>query len=214
MSSLGPSTPPTPPTLATPPRAPAGVLLRHLWPDGDDERVFAILDGARDPRIHPAVTRSGLAHHCLYSGTLEPVLARAAPYLVQLRREAPLARELVTRWGDAWGIYLRSSAGLSALHRHFRRFLRVKDENGKNLIFRYYDPRVLRPYLPTCTEAELDYVFGPVQRFIHEADGGAAAVAHHREGGRLVTEDLSVVRRESFIEGYLRREGMLGGNEK
>ena len=83
-----------------------------------------------------------------------------------------------------------------------------------NLVFRYYDPRVLRPYLPTCTETELDFVFGPVQRFLVEAEGGAAAVAYHREGGHLVTDNLSVVRRESFIESYLRREGMHGGNEK
>lgn len=205
---------PDPSTAPAPSRVPAGVLLRHLWPDGDDERVFAILDGARDPRIHPAVTRSGLAYQCLYAGALDPVLARAAPYLVQLRREAPLARELVQRWGDAWGIHLRSSAGLPALHRHFRRFLRVKDEAGKTLIFRYYDPRVLRPYLPTCTEAELDFVFGPVQRFIVEAGGGAAAIAYTRAGGRLVTEDLAVIRRESFVESYLRREGMLGDKEK
>ena len=207
MSSPDPSSAPSP-------RAPASVLLRHLWPDGDDDRVFAILDGARDPLIHPAVTRSGLAYHCLYTGALDPVLARAAPYLVQLRRESPLTRELVTRWGDAWGIHLRSFAGLTELHRHFRRFLRVKDESGKNLIFRYYDPRVLRTYLPTCTGAELDYVFGPVQRFIVEDRGGAGALAYARTDGLLVTEDLSVVRRESFIEGYLRREGMLGGTEK
>jgi hypothetical protein len=30
------------------------------------------------------------------------------------------------------------------------------------LLFRYYDPRVLRVYLPSCRPSELETVFGPV----------------------------------------------------
>jgi hypothetical protein len=41
----------------------------------------------------------------------------------------------------------------------------VRDPAGKRLMFRYYDPRVLRVYLPTCTAAELRAIFGLVERF-------------------------------------------------
>src|SRR5439155_1286760 len=34
--------------------------------------------------------------------------------------------------------------------------------------FRFYDPRVLRIYLPTCNAAEQQFVFGPVLRFLCE----------------------------------------------
>ena len=53
-------------------------------------------------------------------------------------------------------------ATLEELRRHFRKFLKVEDPKGKSLIFRYYDPRVLRVYLPTCNAMELQTVFGPV----------------------------------------------------
>jgi len=40
------------------------------------------------------------------------------------------------------------------------------------MIFRWYDPRVLRVYLPTCTASELRTVFGPVERYlVDRADG-------------------------------------------
>ncbi len=44
----------------------------------------------------------------------------------------------------------------------------VYDEEGKPLYFRYYDPRVLRAYLPTCNESELQTVFGPVNHYYAE----------------------------------------------
>ena len=53
-----------------------------------------------------------------------------------------------------------------------RRLLQFRTENHKRLFFRYYDPRVLRPFLPTCQPAQLAEVFGPIQRFdVESADG-------------------------------------------
>ena len=49
-------------------------------------------------------------------------------------------------------------------------FLRVRDEQGRFMLFRYYDPRVLRQYLPTCRYDELKTVFGPIRQFIVEGE--------------------------------------------
>jgi hypothetical protein len=46
----------------------------------------------------------------------------------------------------------------------------VHDPKGQSLVFRYYDPRVLRVYLPTCTREELRTVFGPIECFWTEAE--------------------------------------------
>ena len=54
--------------------------------------------------------------------------------------------------------------------RHFRQFLRVRDEAGREFFFRFYDPRVLRVYLPTCNSEELRTFFGPVELFSMEGE--------------------------------------------
>ena len=99
-------------------------------------------------------------------------LQQTAPYLIQLDREDRFTRYLIeTGWGASWGSFVRTETGIKQLRRHLKEFLRVRDEAGKRLIFRYYDPRVLRVYLPTCRPAELDTFFGPINAFITEGSG-------------------------------------------
>ena len=57
-------------------------------------------------------------------------------------------------WGDAWGVWARSEVAFDDVRRHMRRFLRVQGEDGRRMLFRWYDPRVLRVYLPSCTDDE------------------------------------------------------------
>lgn len=149
-------------------------------------RVYAIVDGARDHRIYRAVSETGLPKKCLFAGKLDPALQRAAPYLVELSPESSFVQHLLERgWGRAWGIFVVSSAPLEELRRHFRRFLRVEDERGRRLFFRYYDPRVLRDYLPTCTAGELAMVFGPVTRYVLEGADPGQLVEYSLNGGEL-----------------------------
>jgi hypothetical protein len=167
-------------------------IMEHLFRGGGD--VYAVLDAARDPRVYGAVEGSGLPHACLYDGKLPAELAEAAPHLVRLRADRPFtAKLLADGWGDSWGCFMTTSLALPELRRHLRRFLRVKNEEGKTLVFRYYDPRVLRTYLPTCTPDELATFFGPVSRFIVESDGGSAALAFERHGTALSFARLELV---------------------
>jgi len=151
-------------------------LVSSLFPGapqegGEAPTVYAVLDGARDRRIYRAVYDSQLDYECLFSGDIPYDLAEAAPYLVQLSREADFTRWLLENgWGKGFGIFAWSRAGLETLRRHFRRLLQVKNEQGKTLYFRYYDPRVLRAYLPTCTSEELRAVFGPAGRLLVEGE--------------------------------------------
>lgn len=155
---------------------------------GGSVPAYAILDGARDPRIFDMAVTGGAPYECLYAGNLPYELAEVAPYLVRLRSDDPLTGELLDAcWGDSWGVFLHSRAPLETLRRHFRRFLRVQTEDGRKLVFRYYDPRVLRVYLPTCTETELDTFFGPVDRFLVEDDDGAQLNVYGCDAGRLLT---------------------------
>jgi hypothetical protein len=127
------------------------------------------LDAARDDKIYPELVNSDIESLCLYLGEKAVELATVAPYLLELKREDPFTQWVLNNGlGKSWGIFLQSSAPFKELHRHFRKFLMVYDEEGTPLYFRFYDPRVLRVYLPTCNESELQTVFGPVTQFYVE----------------------------------------------
>ncbi len=70
------------------------------------------------------------------------------------------------------GIVLQSNASFGDVRKHLRGFLLVKNEAGKKYRFRFYDPRVLRSFLPNCTNAEVAEFFGPVLRYFAEGARG------------------------------------------
>ena len=85
--------------------------------------------------------------------------------------QSPVAQLFLTEGlGNHWGILAVSPADLRTLRMHFRKFLSVWDPDGKPLYFRFYDPRVLRIYLPTCNGAELRTLFGPVTAYYAETE--------------------------------------------
>lgn len=142
--------------------------LRSM-PSRDNTELYAVLDGARNDSIHPAITKSGCEFECLYTGELAPDLVRAAPYLVKLRHGDVFTDVLVENgWGDSWGVFLRTATPFKQLRRHLRTFLMVYDPAIQPMYFRYYDPRVLRTFLPTCDKEQLSTMFGPVQCFMLE----------------------------------------------
>ena len=81
-----------------------------------------------------------------------------------------------------------SGADLHSLRQHFRGFLTVHDASGKPLLFRYYDPRVLRTYLPTCSGEELNTMFGPVDAYLMEDESGAALLRFRLKNGTLAKQ--------------------------
>jgi hypothetical protein len=174
-------------------------LNASLWPQGDlptTPQVYALLDGARDRRIEPMIRLSGLEYACLYGGRLSPVLERAAPYLVHLTPRVSFTRELFSvGWGNSWGILtvVPPDCTIQQQRRHFRSLLRVQNEEGQVLAFRFYDPRVLRTYLPTCTRDEVAQVFGPIPRIAVESVDGAELLmySHGDAGMRMDTLPLA-----------------------
>jgi len=133
--------------------------------------LFAVLDAARHERIHRALRRSTAEYDCLFSGHLEPALKAAAPYVVRLSPEGTLTDYFIEEgWGRSWGIFMAIQGGITTARRHLRTLLRVRTDTGKKLFFRYYDPRVLRIFLPTCDTDQLRQMFGPAYRFDMEAD--------------------------------------------
>jgi hypothetical protein len=151
------------------------------------DRVWAVLDGARDKRVFSVVVACYTDNSYLYSGDLPSDLKLAALYLVSIDPEDHTTQYILLRaWDNSWGISLRSTSNMETLRRHLKRLLMVKDQKGHRLPFRYYDPRLLRVYLPTCWPAELEKVFGPVKAYVVEGAESGTAVQYRLDGGRLV----------------------------
>jgi hypothetical protein len=163
----------------------AASLSRQLFADAE-AYVYAVLDGASVPDLLAHLDRYEPEYVCLYRGELEPDMEEVAPYLIRVEPDSEFAEWLIEQgWGRHWGIYARSPEDLAAVRRHFRTFLIVHDSNGKPLYFRYYDPRVLRVYLPTCNAAELATIFGPIQSYVLEGERPGHALQFSVASGAL-----------------------------
>jgi hypothetical protein len=161
------------------------IIYEQLF-SAEGANVYAVLDGASAPDLLQALARHQPEYECLYRGELAPDMAEVAPYLIHLEPESEFADWVLTNgWGKHWGIFAIADEDLRAMRRHFRTFLIVYDSNGKPLYFRYYDPRVLRLYLPTCNADELKTVFGPVSCFILEGEDPDTLLRFDEEMGAL-----------------------------
>ena len=150
-------------------------IIANLWQPADGgqaSQLFAVLDAARDDSIYPRLAMASAECTSLFKGAKAGEMALVAPYLVRLRQNDPLTLWVLRNgWENHWGIFIQSPADFAALKRHLRSLLQVFDEQGNSLFFRYYDPRVLQVYLPTCNGQELKLFFGPVTSFcLSDAD--------------------------------------------
>ncbi len=151
--------------------------------------VFAVLDGASIPDLLENLYEQQPEHVCLYRGELEPDMAEVSPYLVKLRPDSDFADWVIEKgWGQHWGIFVLSHESLRAMRRHFRKFLVVYDPENKPLYFRYYDPRVLRVFLPNCNAEELATVFDSVTCYYLEDDDSSVALRFEFANGSLRQE--------------------------
>jgi hypothetical protein len=143
------------------------------------------------PNLNVVLEQNTL-HSSLYEGETGEALEDFAPYLIDLTNTNTKTQEyLKTGTGKSWGIEAISQVSFNELRKHFRRFLMVKMESGESMYFRFYDPRVLRIFLPTCDKAQLIEFFGPVQSFICEDEDPAFALKFYLQNGELKTERLA-----------------------
>jgi hypothetical protein len=168
------------------------LLVKYLFSE-PATNVYTVLDGASMEQLPQLIWEHEPENICLYRGELEPDMAAAAPYLVKLEYDHPFTKLVCEEgWGNHWGIFALTPAevDIRALRQHFRKFLMVYNPDGKLIYFRYYDPRVLRVYLPTCNTEELGIVFGPVNSYIMEDGDSPILLRFGLKDEKLRTEKI------------------------
>jgi len=139
------------------------------------EPLFALVDAARDKSVPRLVGEAGSEAVSLYSGRRAERLASSAPYLLRITWER-IPRLTSELWGKSAGIVLGSTRPIAELRAHFKRLLTVETEAGDSVYFRFYDPRVLRVFLPSCTPAQARRFFGPAAWFLVEGQAGGPPI--------------------------------------
>ena len=157
-----------------------------------DDRLYAVVDGSRDFALAYSARRAGCRLHTLFFGEMAMELAYAGPILVTLQDPQQFLEDWTDRLGGNVGILLQTEAELEELWGHLREIFVVADEEDQEYFLRFYDPRVLRSFLPTCTAEEIEAFFGPVKRWICEQASGEDYEVHDRDGATVVVSELTV----------------------
>lgn len=161
-------------------------MFKHL--------THIILDGARMGEALAEAQTRGKNIESLYRGEDLGMLAQVSPHLSPFNLGAPFGQWILkTGWGASWGVLFKSAWPPAELYKHLRKFLTVKTESGRSLYFRFYDPRVLRIFLPTCDAAQIREFFGgAIDYFVVEDEDPVFALRFTHQNGVLHTERIAV----------------------
>ena len=153
------------------------------------EHLYGVIDAARHLRLaKEAVRLFDQSAATLFEGPLARELQSYGPLLVPIDPESEYLESWARRWGDNAGILLVARRDRVSVRAHLREIFVVQDETGQEHFFRFYDPRVLRAYLPTCTAEETRTFFGPITRMIVES-ADATQILRYRPGAKGVLTD-------------------------
>ncbi|WP_394199182.1 DUF4123 domain-containing protein [Litoreibacter albidus] len=135
----------------------SGVVPPNLYPvlfpeTGERLQCYALMSSHTVPQLKEILEASGLEHECLFKASALDEYGDIAPWLVALEPEASLTKSLFTTsngiatpwqlWSASAAIFLVSSNSLPDLARHFRRFIRLPDEEGAFFYIRFWMPEV------------------------------------------------------------------------
>ncbi|MQL49302.1 DUF4123 domain-containing protein [Photorhabdus khanii] len=127
-----------------------------------EEKRYAVIDGAAEPRLFFILEHFDPPVTCLYDESLQPELLKVAPYLVEVTEKVGL---FLAEWGTPWGIFLHSQADMRTLRQHLRKYLQVLlPDQAKPVFFRFYDPRNIWDFLSVLSDWEIHCFLGPIDK--------------------------------------------------
>lgn len=100
----------------------------------------------------------------LYHTTPYQVVFDVGPTLVVLRANSGLEQAFMDHWQHNAGLVIESDAPMQLLAEHLRSLIHVRVTGDASMLFRYYDPRIMRHWLPAQSSAEKDHLMGPISR--------------------------------------------------
>ncbi len=139
--------------------------------------VYALLDGATVRQLPDFLEDEEAEHFPLVPLTSEePEEITRAAYLTRVLRDSRVAEWFAADgWGRNWGILIACPQGTNFddLLGHLREMAQVRLPDGRVVFFRFYDPRVWRPFATTCDSPQLKQLFSLPLTFACESEDGS-----------------------------------------
>jgi Domain of unknown function (DUF4123) len=167
------------------------------------ESLYGIVDSARDLELaYEAKCLYQQEIWSLFEGDAAEAVCDVAPFFMMIDPASGYIENWVSRWGKCAGILFTTSTDPYSLFAHLRHLFISEDESGQEYFFRFYDPRVITPYLPTCTPQELALFFGPIHSIIAEDPSGEAPLCFSLGPTGLTTHKVSEEQWRSLGEAH------------
>ncbi|MDZ4848463.1 MAG: DUF4123 domain-containing protein [Pirellulaceae bacterium] len=163
-------------------------LIRRESLAAPSVRMYIVVDGCQaNEFVLLAKEKYSQPARSLFKGALASCeeMELVAPYFLCTDVQSDFLNQWTEYWGMNAGVMFTSSAEPRVIFRHLRSVFVVQDESDQEYFFRFYDPRVLRVYLPTCTTEELAEFFGPIKSFMLESEDLQSIQTFEVEYGRL-----------------------------
>ena len=147
---------------------------------------YLILDAASAGQSIATARERDPGHISLFREKGEAFLKDVAPFLFKIDIPGGFwAWYGQTGWGNSHGVALSAEVSRENLYKHLRRLLTVRTGDKREFYFRFYDPRVLRIFLPTCDKDQILEFFGPVDYFLVEDEDKEYAIQFSHQNGIL-----------------------------
>jgi len=155
------------------------------------QSLYAVVDASKDPYVIPH-TLEAMASNvvCLFKGDARENLGDQTAWIAQIDRQEQLLEWLMEEgWGKRWGFIALSDFPLDRFATHLRKFTKVVDAEGVEHFFRFYDPQVLRQYLPVFDQKQHDLFFRGVRAcFIEDSRDPQTILRYRSDDGTLVSQ--------------------------
>ncbi|MFN6160807.1 MAG: DUF4123 domain-containing protein [Planctomycetota bacterium] len=136
---------------------------------------YAILDACDAPNVLALVDsltnaqesdpKSERLVQSMYSGKAAQQYRAIAPYLFTLTPDL-LDWIVADLAGQPWGFLFHAELDFKSARKHFRNFVTVLDPQGEKMLFRFYDPRVLKMFVESANEQENQSFFGSCSQIV------------------------------------------------
>lgn len=139
--------------------------------------LYLLYDAAADNSLLGDLQRDGVTHECLYSGTKEVTLRNVAPYLIPCAQFGADAAACIDQvWHRGVTMLVESGAGCDALKIQLKKNSFVRNSDGVECYFRYYDARAFARFVRMANNEQLGQFCGSACRAVYFEDAATGKI--------------------------------------